>query len=147
MGIGLGKFVIPNPFGPYEEPRFTTYLAKTWLKGEVAGVKTPAYIRDNIHVGLLAETYRHFVEKQIGASGFRKLNPSGYVESQGAFATRFAEEMRRRTQLPCALELHAQVQFEEPKMRVNTDMAAVAVPEWNEAQAWDELAAYYLENL
>src|SRR5262249_15944961 len=25
-GMCLGKFVIPNPFGPYEEPRFTAYL-------------------------------------------------------------------------------------------------------------------------
>ena len=30
-GIGLGKFVIPNPFGPYEEPRFTSYLIKNWI--------------------------------------------------------------------------------------------------------------------
>ena len=28
-GVGLGKFVIPNPFGPFEEPRFTAYLMKT----------------------------------------------------------------------------------------------------------------------
>jgi len=26
VGISLGKFVIPNPFGPLEEPRFTAYL-------------------------------------------------------------------------------------------------------------------------
>ncbi len=29
----LGKFVIPNPFGPYEEPRFTAYLMKNWMAG------------------------------------------------------------------------------------------------------------------
>ena len=40
--------MIPNPFGPYEEPRFMAYLMKTWLKGEVARVQTPRYVRDNI---------------------------------------------------------------------------------------------------
>ena len=27
-GMRLGKFVIPNPFGPFEEPRFTAYLVR-----------------------------------------------------------------------------------------------------------------------
>jgi len=29
VGVPLGKFVIPNPLGPYEEPRFTAHLMKT----------------------------------------------------------------------------------------------------------------------
>ena len=53
-GLRLGKFVIPNPFGPYEEQRFTAYLISTWFRGETAVVQTPAYVRDNIHV-ILAE--------------------------------------------------------------------------------------------
>jgi nucleoside-diphosphate-sugar epimerase len=32
----LGKFVIPNPFGPYEEPRFTSYLVRSWQAGQSA---------------------------------------------------------------------------------------------------------------
>src|SRR5437667_206029 len=40
-GLTFEKFVIPNPFGPYEEPRFTAYLIKTWLAGETARVPTP----------------------------------------------------------------------------------------------------------
>ena len=50
----FGKFVIPNPFGPLEEPRFCAYLVRTWKKGETARVNTPLYVRDNIHVSLLA---------------------------------------------------------------------------------------------
>ena len=41
-GIRLGKFVIPNPFGPYEEPRFTAYLAKSWYEGKTPTVSAPA---------------------------------------------------------------------------------------------------------
>ncbi|EQD48546.1 UDP-glucose 4-epimerase, partial [mine drainage metagenome] len=31
-GIPLSKFVIPNPFGPFEEPRFCAYLMQCWAK-------------------------------------------------------------------------------------------------------------------
>ena len=82
------KFVIPNPFGPYEEPRFTAYLMKTWLAGETARVQTPRYVRDNIHVSLLAKAYANFVSASTQGGIARRLNPSGYPESQGAFTRR-----------------------------------------------------------
>src|SRR5262249_43654400 len=47
MQLKLGKFVIANPFGPFEEGRFTTYLAQNWLIGKKAVVNTPLYVRDN----------------------------------------------------------------------------------------------------
>ena len=62
-GMGLGKFVIPNPFGPYEEPRFTAYLMKNWLAGATPACSSPAYVRDNIHVSLLAKVYARFAEE------------------------------------------------------------------------------------
>lgn len=144
MNITLGKFVIPNPFGPYEEPRFTAYLAKTWLKGELAGVRTPLYVRDNIHVSLLAKSYNQFLQSTVNSIGFHKLNPSGYVESQGAFAMRFASEMRNRFNLACELELGHQAEFDEPKVRINTDQLNTEMLAWDEEKAWDDLATYYL---
>jgi UDP-glucose 4-epimerase len=53
--------VIPNPFGLYEEPHFTAYLMTTWLASETPRVQTPRYVRDNIHVSLLAKAYAAFV--------------------------------------------------------------------------------------
>jgi UDP-glucose 4-epimerase len=106
LDVPLAKFVIPNPFGPSEEPRFTHYLMATWDKGGVAGVKTPAYVRDNIHVSLLALAYADFVAR-TPAAAVEKLGPSGYVESQGAFAFRFAREMESRMQLLMAVEIRA----------------------------------------
>lgn len=144
-GMRLGKFVVSNPFGPYEEPRFTAYLMRTWLAGDVAMVKTPAYVRDNIHVSLLAKAYQRFVEELPSESGFSRIGPSGYVDSQGAFAQLFAAEMRPRLKLPCELELQRQTEFSEPRVRINTDPAAALVPDWDEASAWDELAGYYRE--
>jgi len=143
-GLGLGKFVIPNPFGPFEEPRFTAYLMRNWREGKPAEVITPDYLRDNIHVDLLATVYGRFVES-VGAmeADCAKINPSGYVGTQGDFAQRVAREARSRTGWTCELKLARQEDFSEPQQRVNTDPAAPLVPAWNETAAWDAFVDFY----
>jgi UDP-glucose 4-epimerase len=141
--IRLGKFVIPNPFGPYEDPRcFTHYLLKNWFAGLTPSVNTPAYVRDNIHASLLAKVYAHFIATL--AEGTSRINPSGYIETQGAFARRVADELSKRLGLKCALALKTQSDFPEPRVRINTDVAATMAPGWNEGVAWDEFADYYM---
>lgn len=151
--LTLGKFVIPNPFGPLEEPRFTAYLVKTWRSGQTASVKTPAYVRDNLHVSLMSLAYARFAQRladaHLAAPGsVLRLNPSGYAESQGAFSQRFAREMEPRLGFPCRLDLATQTVFDQPRVRINTDLlnpadfAHTATP-WDEARAWDDIAAYY----
>lgn len=139
----LGKFIIPNPFGPYEEERFTTFLMQTWASGSTATVTFPEYVRDNIHVSLLAKAYRWFVENLKKSESFIKLAPSEYVETQGEFAQHFAREMSQRLSLPCPLEFYEQTFFTEPKERYNRDKLDIKELQWNETQAWDELANYY----
>lgn len=143
--IKLDKFVIPNPFGPWEEPRFTQYLLKNWFAEKTALVSTPDYIRDNIHVSLLANAYAAFTNKPRTTDQYEKFSPSGYRESQGTFAERFAHEMRVRTGLPCHLELKEQKEFPEPRERVNTESLDIKKFSWNEKKAWDEIAHYYME--
>ena len=128
---GAAKFVIPNPFGPWEEPRFTTYLARTWLAGEVAAVNTPDYVRDNIHVAALTRAYVDFV-----ASGRSAAAPSQYRETQGAFAQRFARELEPRLGVPCRLDLREQTDFSEPLELVNSEPVDGPEP-------WDEVADWY----
>jgi nucleoside-diphosphate-sugar epimerase len=142
-GVPLAKFVIANPFGPYEEGRFTSYLARTWLAGESASVQTPAYVRDNVHVSLLARAYVRFVEDAVADGGFRKLNPSGYVSTQLEFAERIARELEPRLGVPCPVVAPEQTEFPEPRVRVNTDPLDGGELGWDEDAAWDELAAYY----
>ena len=143
-GLQMGKFVVPNPFGPYEERRFTTYLMEKWFARETATVLTPDYVRDNIHVSLLAKAYLQFVETvSHSRDGFIKLNPSGYVERQGDFAYRVAREVRARTGLTCELEMAQQRDFPEPKVRANTDAVEPDHVGWSERLAWDELTNYY----
>jgi UDP-glucose 4-epimerase len=143
FGLRFGKFVIPNPFGALEEPRFCAYLVRTWRKRETARVNTPNYIRDNIHVSLLAKAYAKFVGETASGAGRCKLNPSGYVETQGAFAERFAAAMRTRLGMACSIEFAKQSDFSEPLMRVNMDSADRYVGAWEESVAWDEAAEGY----
>lgn len=139
--VSLGKFVISNPFGPYEEPRFTHYLMRSWFAGAAPSVNTPSYVRDNIHVSLLAKAYVKFAEGLV--DGITRINPSGYIETQGLFTQRVANEMKKRLGLKCDFVLNAQSEFSEPLVRVNTDATDGRVLDWNEKKAWDEFAEYY----
>jgi UDP-glucose 4-epimerase len=142
-GLSLGKFVIPNPIGPYEEPKFTGYLMKNWLSNGFPNCSSPSYVRDNIHVSLLAKIYARFAAEFPLEPGFTRINPSGYAESQGAFTLRVAEEMRPRLNLPCPVELKKQADFSEPRVRINTDIPDADALGWNESAAWDDFAHYY----
>jgi len=142
-GLHLGKFIIPNPFGPLEEPRFTAYLIDQWRKGQIAEVRTPAYVRDNIHIDLLAACYAGFIASLPDTPTVSRISPSGYIESQGAFAWRFAKEISVRSGWSCDLDLADQLEFDEPRVRVNIDPGLQLEPQWQEAFAWDALWAYY----
>lgn len=139
-GIRFGRFVIPNPFGPLEEPKFTSYLLRTWRAGEVANVKTPAYIRDNIHVSLLARAYLRFCEELAAGIAPSALYPSGYVGTQSDFTSRLSREMAIRLGWKCSFVESQQEVFEEPRIRVNSDPASDYVGAWNESHAWDMYA-------
>jgi nucleoside-diphosphate-sugar epimerase len=145
LGLSLGKFIITNPFGPREEIRFTSYLAREWSAGRTPTVNTPAYLRDNIHVSLLALAYRSFSESLPEVAGVVRFDPSGYVETQGDFARRVAREIGKRSGKPCQVIDAIQKEFDEPVFRVNTRSAALEHPEWSEDAAWDLLAEYYQE--
>ena len=145
-GFALGKFVIANPFGPYEEPRFTDYLMRCWKEAKPAKVNAPAYVRDNIPVSLLAEAYARFVD-HVPDTGLYRLTPSCYAESQGAFARRFANEMESRLHIDSALELAKQEQFPEPSVRIGIDVVRTADLCWSEMEFWDETAHYYADML
>ena len=99
-GFTFEKFVIPNPFGPYEEPRFTAYLMRTWLAGESLACRRRA---------MSATTSRSISSPRpmpaLSAQTRRRgpcagSIPSGYPESQGAFAQRLRREAATRLGLP-----------------------------------------------
>lgn len=143
IGIPYNKFLIANPFGPLEEPRFCAHLIKAWRNAQVAEVRTPNYLRDNIHVDLLALAYAQFVDRVVRTEASEKFGPMGYVETQGAFAERFANAMRTRLGWKCGLRHLEQTDFSEPIARINTHPIDLATLDWSESLAWDALAEYY----
>ncbi|WP_167093211.1 NAD-dependent epimerase/dehydratase family protein [Parvibaculum indicum] len=143
IGMKIDKFVIPNPFGPFEEPRFTSYLAKEWQAGRTPGCRTPAYVRDNIPVDLLAHAYRAFCEKPLAFCGNSRATPSGYVESQGDFSLRVAREYGNRAGRTVEVSLADQEDFSEPLIRINSRSALEEFPEWDEENFWNSTFEYW----
>ena len=89
--IRLGKFVIPNPFGPYEEPRFTPSSSDTgWPVARL-----PSMCRTMFATTFMFPCWPRpiFTSRNHRSAGISRTNPSGYVEFQGAFTQRFAREM------------------------------------------------------
>jgi nucleoside-diphosphate-sugar epimerase len=143
--VTFGRFVVPNPFGPMEEPRFTSALARAWRAGDTPQVRTPEYVRDNIHVSLLARAYVRFAEELRADGAAVEIGPSGYREPQGAFARRFAREIGARLGIATPIELLPQEEWSEPAVRVNTDPVDEAAVGWDEPAAWDVLARWYAD--
>lgn len=145
--ITLGRFVIANPFGPYEEKRFLSHLLTHWLQDKKPEVSTPYYIRDNIHVQLLAMYYAYFVDKTAwSVEKYLKLGPVGYVESQGDFTARVSKEMAKRLHKACEFTLNFQKTGAEPLFRANTDFQKEILLGFAEEKAWDAVADYYQKN-
>jgi len=143
LGIPVSKFVIANPFGALEEPRFVSHVVGVWAKGEAVEVRTPKYLRDNIHVDLLARAYARFVSEACAGGAGRRFGPCGYLETQGAFAERLSRELAPRLGLEGRIRLAEQTDFSEPLARINRDQINPAAYSWSESAAWDLLAEYW----
>lgn len=146
--IKLGKFTIANPFGPYEEERFCSYLIKNWFINKTPSVNTPLYVRDNIPADILADSYIWFIKKLHGSTDLlKKFNPSGYVENIGGFTFRLSNEFRKRIGFECEYDLKEQIDFDEPMIRINADSVFNIIKSWNEIEFWDEYISYYSTKL
>ena len=142
-GLAFGRFVIANPFGVLEEGRMGWSLFQAWFRGEPARVLTPAYVRDNQPVPFLAAAYARLAEALLAAGEAVVLDarPSGLVGTQGEFARRLAAEAGPRLGLACDLILNDQVDFPEPRVRVNDEPCLP--PGWTGEAFFDAYADYY----
>ncbi len=135
------RYVIPNPFGPSDNPKFLYEMAKRWALGKPLILKTPDYVRDNIHVRLLAKHYVSWLESLQDQSMAVNSFPSGYVEKIEFFAERVAVEIRKRTGWSCAIKRIAHPRYNQPTKLHNTEPINLNTIE--EPQEWDQLAAWF----
>ena len=144
-GMQVSRFVIPNPFGELDNPKLIDYLCREWYANRQPQIRTPLYIRDNIHVELLAKAYAYWLEKMSTQEGTSVFAPCGYVSSMADFVDLVAKEMRPRLGLPCEFGLATQTDFSQPMILVNNVPATTCIPKWKATSAWDALAEYQKE--
>ncbi len=137
-GLDHVKFVIPNPFGPYEGQTFQRFVMSAWRAGRPVHVSHPLYGRDNVPVDLLALSYVQAAQGKAGAH----VSPSFYAGLTGDFFTRMAAEIAPRTGWDCALTLADSQSFDEPQDRFNLQPLDAKALGWSESAFWD---AYALE--
>ena len=140
--LRCARFVIPNPFGPFDNPKLPLQMAKQWSQGLPLHIKTPLYIRDNIHVRLLAEHYASWIEALPQQPSYTTSLPSGYVESVHQFSERVAKEIRLRTGWRCEIIVQKQEAFPQPRILHNTTSLLQSVHR-NEVADWDALARWF----
>jgi len=142
-GVGMGRFVIPSPYGPFEERRFSWSLFRSWYAGGVPQVRTPLYVRDHLPAPLLARAYADYTKALLAGRGGPVARPSGWIATQGEFGQRLACEAQVRLGLECRLDLADQTVFEEPRVRVNAEPCSREG--WDEAAFWDAYVGWYAD--
>lgn len=141
--IHIGKVSIPMPFGVMEEPKFATYLAKTWFKGDTPSVRTPKYVRDYIPFDLMGMVYADFVDNFCAGNTDQKVEPSFYVATNLGFAKMLSEKLEPLFGIDCPVESEDQTEFKEPIIRLNTDHVDAKKYNWDEEKFWHDLAEFY----
>jgi nucleoside-diphosphate-sugar epimerase len=139
-GLPISKFVIANPFGPWEERKFQRLVMTRWSKGEPVHIDQALYVRDNVPVDLMALAYVKTVEGAFGDY----CSPSGYAGPVGAFFERMAAEVRPRTGWTCPLTCASTQEFREPADRTARTRLDWDAVDWSESGFWDAYADHYL---
>ena len=145
FGMHVSKFVIPNPFGPLDNPKVLDILGREWLAERVARLNVPPYIRDNIPVTLLALGFAKWVEECPDTIGRSSYAPSGYISSMSEFVERVAKAFRSRLNLECTVEIETQTELSQPMILVNKTPLQGLFTEWDEVAFWDSLIAHQVQ--
>ena len=142
-GLRFGRFVIPSPYGAFEQQRsFPAYLFRSWFAGETPVVRTPLYLRDHLPAPLLARAYaEHLAALLSDPATAAVARPSGWQASQAAFAEKLAAEAGPRLARECRTAFAEQTEFPEPLRRVNAEPARR--DGWDEPAFWDDYVGWH----
>ena len=146
LGIPLGKFVMPNPFGPWEGKGITHYLISNWLGGETPTLKEPNSVLDNCPVDLLALEYTKYVELKNAVVKQGSFKPSCYVMSTYEFACKVKDAFERYSNSSIELSSLKPTGLEKPLSRFNKTKI-LDLKTWNESAFWMDYVGWALRNV
>lgn len=142
--ISFKRFVITNPFGPYEDKKISYYIMKSIIEMKEISLRTPLYKRDMIHVQVLAKVYAMaFFELQN--KNCSEVRPSQYNVPIQEFAKIMLTEMSRYTKTK-TLNIGKQKEFFEPKELLNDQKVSDSCPNLDYEIIWSEYYKYYKES-
>jgi len=141
LEVTMKDFVIANPVGALEEPRFISYLAQQWQIGNTPMLRSPQNVRDNVPIGLLAAAYADSIEDAVLGDA-TTVAPSHWVGSNLEFAQRLGREFGARWGIDCNVGIDPDRDNSEPRVRIASDRV-----EFESATAetafWNEYATHY----
>jgi len=133
--IPIRRFIIPNPFGTFDQQRFVEYLHLSWLNNRTPHLLYPDNIRDNIPIPLLQNAYLRFVHNRDLV-----LAPSGFIESNASFAHRIAKVFAKHFGYSTPLHIDTNKDDNQPLWLSNTDTETSS---WDEELFWRTLCHHY----
>ncbi len=145
-GLQVSNVVIPNPFGPLDNPKLLRYLVEQWSQDTVPIIHTPDYVRDNIPVTLLAAGVADWIEQCPNEAGRSTFAPSGYVSTMRDFVERVATVFRKRLGWRCAVQYAQQTDFSQPMSLVNATSMVEQFSNWDELAFWESMVEEAVTN-
>lgn len=107
---------ITNPWGIYEEKKLNYYLIKNWFENKKAHISHPNYIRDNIHINKLSQSYKKvFLSKSNKVDFF----PSGVCSSNKAFIEAFKKKFEQFFKKKAKVIYANHAIYNQPMCRIN----------------------------
>lgn len=145
-GLTFQRFVITNPFGPYEDKKFCFHLMNSILEKKDFIIKTPFYTRDMIQVDLLAKLYANAFLDENGKN-IDEFRPSQYSMKIFEFAEIFISKISKYCGYKIKIFKENQETFKEPEILVNNiDYKSYKFAHIKK-EFWREYFYYYKNNL
>jgi len=145
-GVPVGKFVMPNPFGPWEGKGLTHYLIRSWLREDTPTINKPDSVLDNCPVDLLAFEYTKYVEMNHEVLKPSILKPSFYVMSTYEFACRLKDAFKRCSNSGVALLSLKPADSEITFSRFN-ETKILDLNAWSENDFWMNYMGWAFKNM
>lgn len=142
IGLNFVRFVIPNPFGPFEDQKLCFHLTKSLMQGNDFIIKTPDYVRDMIHIEKLAEIY----VKQIlhrNETSFKECRPSEYRMKIFDFAKLLTSKYNRFHNTDHEIGKIKQDIFNEPLELLNSEFKSASRKSKDNDDLWHNYFGFY----